>query len=123
MPARERLPATWWNTASGPNSRLSLIPQRWTAIEGWRHLPWMGNALSVVCFFLMASPVALCSVEVQQLHQSTQKPGIRTELNGKVMEGVKLEIYRGSEGDKKPLLALITDDKGMVVLPELPPGV
>jgi len=79
-------------------------------------MKYLATAL-LVCVVL--APAALCSVEVMEVHPSSQKPLITVLKDGVQKEGTMLSVF--TKGGKQKV-TLITDSHGMAKLPHLARG-
>jgi hypothetical protein len=74
-----------------------------------------------------SAPRASCSVRVLEEEKTSQRVRIVTEYDGRPLSGSRIEVYRGSESiieaeSGKPLLVVVSDALGHVVLPKMSPG-
>jgi hypothetical protein len=74
-----------------------------------------------------SSPRASCSVRVLAEEKASERVRIVTEYDGKPLSGSRIEVYRRSEPIVetelgKPLLVVVSDALGHVVLPKMSPG-
>lgn len=79
-----------------------------------------------VCFLLTASSEGLCSVRVQPIPESQERPRITIVLNGTPVQGAMVRIereynkeYNDSRNHKMLRAKLLTDKRGQVLLPKL----
>jgi hypothetical protein len=73
-----------------------------------------------LAWLLTAWPAIPRSVEVLEVHPSTQKPVITVLKDGAPQPGATLAVFTN---DGKPKLTLTTDSRGTVKLPHLHPGI
>jgi hypothetical protein len=80
----------------------------------------MRIVIQAAAYLLLASlSVGRPSVEVLQVHPSSQNARITVLQNGQRIQNVKVVVLAP---DDRPRLSLSTDNRGAVVLPLLPPG-